>query len=414
MHKKLYAVLSIAVLASLLASNVAFAKEDRTAVSKIKLNIDYNLQNDDAEVSITSEGSNYTLDDYEVVNEPEDGWKSYDSPEVLISLSVDDNYYFSKQTSGYFEFDLDDTDDTVTFVSASRDDDKETMEVLVMLPPKNGKIGNAYNLTWNKYGVASWTKGYKATKYSVSLHKDNSRIKEVNTTSTSYNFADTIIEKGLGNYKFKVTAKNSSNTAQVIESYDFTVGANELALMQTAKNNGGGVGGPGGPGGGTTTPDMDIKPVDPTGKKPTDAQVNNYLNGPGSTGLAKGWIRDGGTGLWWYRNSDGGWTKNNWQYIDNAWYHFDQYGWMQTGWILDNNKWYLLAPSGEMKTGWNYINNKWYYMNASGAMQVGYVTVNGRQYYLENGSNPTKKVGETYINEKVPDGRFADGTGALS
>ena len=87
---------------------------------------------------------------------------------------------------------------------------------------------------------------------------------------------------------------------------------------------------------------------------------------------------------------------------------------MQTGWILDNNKWYLLAPSGEMKTGWNYINNKWYYMNASGVMQVGYVTVNGRQYYLENGSNPTKKVGEMYINEKVPDGRFADGTGALS
>ena len=414
MNKKLCAVLSTATVLSLLASGTALAKEERTAVSKIKLSIDYNISNENAEVEITSSGSNYSVDDYDIVNEPEDGeWTSYEAPEVLINLSVDDDYYFNKESSGYFEFDLGDTDATATFISANRDNDKETMEVLIMLPPKNGKIGNAYNLSWNKYGVASWTKGYKATKYDVTLHKDNSKIADINVTGTSYNFSDTIIEKGTGVYKFKVTAKNGSNTASQIESYEFDVDNTALELIKTAKSNNGGVGGPGGPGETGKKTEMDISPIDPTGKKPTNDQLNNNMTGPGDSGLAKGWIKSGDTGKWWYRNDDLSWTKNGWQLIDNKWYHFDEYGWMQTGWILDGSTWYYLNASGEMATGWVYVDNRWYHMNKSGAMEVGYIVDNNKSYYLENGSNSNKKLGEMYMNEQVPGGKYADASGSL-
>ena len=60
---------------------------------------------------------------------------------------------------------------------------------------------------------------------------------------------------------------------------------------------------------------------------------------------------------WWYQNSDGSYTANNWQYIRGKWYFFDQEGYMKTGWI-----------------SWE---GKMYYCDASGAMLVSTVTPDG-------------------------------------
>lgn len=112
-------------------------------------------------------------------------------------------------------------------------------------------------------------------------------------------------------------------------------------------------------------------------------------------------------GKWWYKHSDGSYTKDGWEKIDGSWYLFDSEGYMlydwkksggnwyylsdsnndgtmKTGWIFDKNysKWYYCDENGVMKTGWVKVNGKWYYLDASGAMQTGWIKDNGKDYCL--------------------------------
>ena len=57
------------------------------------------------------------------------------------------------------------------------------------------------------------------------------------------------------------------------------------------------------------------------------------------------WIRSGDR--WWYRHSDGSYTVNGWETINQKKYHFDKNGWMQTGWQKINGSWYYLGPVGD-------------------------------------------------------------------
>ena len=51
---------------------------------------------------------------------------------------------------------------------------------------------------------------------------------------------------------------------------------------------------------------------------------------------------------WWYKHSDGSYTKADWEKIDGKWYYFDYKGYMCTGWIQVNGKDYLLYSDGSM------------------------------------------------------------------
>ena len=94
------------------------------------------------------------------------------------------------------------------------------------------------------------------------------------------------------------------------------------------------------------------------------------------------WIQS--NGRWWYKHSDGSYTKNGWEKINETWYYFDSEGWMKTGWFNEYGNWYYLDDSGAMKTGWCLISGSWYYLNTSGVMQTGLQTINGKQYYLSS------------------------------
>ena len=94
------------------------------------------------------------------------------------------------------------------------------------------------------------------------------------------------------------------------------------------------------------------------------------------------WIKSGSR--WWYKHSDGSYTTNGWEKINDTWYYFDSEGWMKTGWIKEYGKWYYLDDSGAMKTGWCWVSGSWYYLNSSGVMQTGLQTINGKQYYLSS------------------------------
>jgi len=108
------------------------------------------------------------------------------------------------------------------------------------------------------------------------------------------------------------------------------------------------------------------------------------------------WIKSGSR--WWYKHTDGTYTKNNWEKINGKWYHFDKKGWMQTGWLKVSGKWYYLTSSGAMKTGWGKIKDKWYYFDKNGKMLTGWFDYKGEKYYFN--SNGSMKTGKAVINSK--------------
>ena len=122
---------------------------------------------------------------------------------------------------------------------------------------------------------------------------------------------------------------------------------------------------------------------------------------PGKVKVTGSWLKDN-TG-WWYRNTDGTYPRNQWQYIDGNWYHFDQNGYMQTGWLQLGNTWYYLKPSGAMAIGWEKVGGDWYYLNSAGVMQTGCLQLGNTWYYLNsNGAMQTgwQKIGRDwyYLN----------------
>lgn len=98
-----------------------------------------------------------------------------------------------------------------------------------------------------------------------------------------------------------------------------------------------------------------------------------------------GWIQN--DGRWWYRHSDGSYTKSGWEQIDGKWYLYDADGWMLTGWQKVGGKWYYLTDSGAMATGWVNDGGKWYYLDPdSGAMHAADVeSIGGRWYAFGDG-----------------------------
>ena len=111
------------------------------------------------------------------------------------------------------------------------------------------------------------------------------------------------------------------------------------------------------------------------GEKAKETWIGNYYvdeNGvwiEGKTQAKNEWISSGGR--WWYRHSDGGYTRSGWEQINGTWYYFDGAGWMETGWVNVGGTWYYLTGSGAMAA------NTWigsYYVNGSGAWVPGQTT----------------------------------------
>lgn len=100
------------------------------------------------------------------------------------------------------------------------------------------------------------------------------------------------------------------------------------------------------------------------------------------------WIQS--NGRWWYKHSDGSYTKNGWEKINETWYYFDSEGWMKTGWIKEYGKWYYLDDSGAMKTGLQTIGGNEYYLSTSGAMQTGWQNIGDDTYFFaDSGARQT-------------------------
>ena len=85
---------------------------------------------------------------------------------------------------------------------------------------------------------------------------------------------------------------------------------------------------------------------------------------------------------WWYKWSDGSYSKSKFENINGKTYYFDSNGYMVTGWQKIDGKWYYFSGSGAMQKDWQKIDDKWYYFNGSGVMQTGWQKISGKQYYF--------------------------------
>lgn len=106
----------------------------------------------------------------------------------------------------------------------------------------------------------------------------------------------------------------------------------------------------------------------------------------GSTTFNGEWILQ--DSKWWYKHSDGSYTKDGWEKIGGAWYLFDSEGYMIYDWKKSGGSWYYLSDSnydGKMKIGWIFDKNdsKWYYCNSNGAMLTGWQNIDSNWYYLD-------------------------------
>lgn len=312
----------------------AIAKEERTKIKKVELNITSRIYSGQSTNVGISGGSGYIIEGYEILNMPDDKWSGYDCPRLYITLSADEDYYFTSTGSGYFSL----KGDAAKFVKAEKESDGSALWVTVDLKPITGKIGNPTDLEWSSNGVARWDKGYKAKKYEVALYQDDTWKKKETTTSTTYDFSKDMTAEH--EYYFKVRSNDGDNVySDWVESEAFT-GTPKSADDGTGTGNG-------------TTADL----------------------GPGK------WMVNA-TG-WWYQKPDGTYPMNAWENINEIWYYFNGDGYMLTGLQTIGDKLYYLNPdasqAGAMQTGWVQVEDKWYYFGTDGAALVNTTTPDGYQ-----------------------------------
>lgn len=190
---------------------------------------------------------------------------------------------------------------------------------------------NIYDVRWDgETGYAEWGDAQDAHRYELKLYRGKNRLTAhpLYATTVNYDLREYITQKGT--YTFQVRAVYSStHKGDWQESGEWEVDE------ETAKRFRDFTGGSGAP----------------------LASVN-----------AGEWLKDGGR--WWYRNRDGSYTADNWQYIDDKWYYFDSQGYMATGWVEWKDRSYYCGKDGAMWAScWTPDG---YYVDGDGVWVQGY------------------------------------------
>lgn len=276
----------------------AFAKEERTPVGHITLNVSYEVQAGESGgyVDVTVEEGECCVESVDFINEGE-YWLGGDKPKVEIWLAADSDYYFSK--SGKSQFTLE--GDEAKYVSSSKKNDKEELVLRLQLEKldKDDEDLDVPGLYWDEdNGIAHWDHLDIAKEYKVRLCKSRSSSSFDDGIGSTYTVKENSFDFSgkfpqAGTYYFKVKAVDAgNNSGDWEESSNIEVTQEDLEAWKGS------------------------------------------------------WVRDDKG--WWYSNADGTYTQNNWQYIDSKWYFFNQDGYMMTGWIKWQDKEYFCDESGAM------------------------------------------------------------------
>lgn len=260
-------------------------KED-VKINKVILKVTSNIKKDEPEdVEITSQGTGYSVEAFELDYEGGNFWEPTEYPRLLIYLTADEGYQFRKNRSSYTNI----KGDVFRLVKTSFNGDYD-MTVTVDLNPYGKKVGTPVDVSWQEPGTARWGRGYHASSYELVLKCGNKKIKSVTTGSTSYNFSSEM-EAGK-TYTFEVRSLNDDKKkSKVVKSGELVyAGSSADGVL--------------------------------SGEETPASEANGSAAGQ--------WVLQ--DGHWWYRRTDGSWPADGWFYLSyngtEQWYYFDSQGWM--------------------------------------------------------------------------------------
>ncbi len=318
--RKLACWLAICLLAVLAPVNV-LADEDENenedeVISRLVIEVESKVQVGapcsplDIEVTVLESG--YEVRDVEVLNKAA-VWGNADVPRFAIYFRPEEGYTFAVDRSRIeiqgAEYEL-----------GIWDEDLCCYVLRIRLPSLRHEVGTIEDAHWDSVTLASWTATYNTVSYEIQLYcGDRKRGASQYVTGTSCDLGAYM--RAEGDYHYRVRAVNRYDITQRSEWKESSHSVVDAAQAEQIRQQ---------------------YPADasagPGGKSP----VPDYQE----LGLY-GWLLDGAG--WWYRNDDGSYTTNNWQYIDDKWYYFDSKGYMVTGWIDWGDKSYYCDPeSGAM------------------------------------------------------------------
>jgi hypothetical protein len=303
-------LLSAGMMASMFSGSV-WASESRSKISSVTLTIDADVTVGESGGSISVDvpsSAHYSYSGYEFDDDSTE-WEAGDKPKIEITLTADDDYYFSSPTVKL-------KGDDATVSSRSYENDKETMIVTIRLDALEGNY-ELDEVEWlsESSPVATWDDDEGVKQYQVRLYRNGSSVASAITTSNSYyDFGSQITRTG--DYTFRVRSyKSSSKHGEWYESESLDVDETLLARIKNGNYS-------------TTSS--------------SSSSVGGTVVGPTSTSSS-------GTTFssYWFQDTDGSWKvrDRNGNLVTNCWLCDDA--------VSSNgqNVWYLLDANGNLVTG---------------------------------------------------------------
>lgn len=293
--KRMICVLLSAALTACLGVGTAFAAESREKIGKVTVDVYSSIRigGTSEEVTATTDNENCTVDDVEVLNADGEDWTRSTPPLIEITLSTDDDHYFSSKSSSNYKLKLHGGSyEDIKFVSASYESGSDKTILVLQarfIYDKDKDTGSAAAPTkalWatEKNGIGTWNAASGAKYYNVQLYKNDQALgNSVSIYDTSYNFASLI--NGAGTYRFKV--RSVEDNTNMKSSWDVSP---EWVISEEK-----------------------AKELNPSGV---------------STETLGTWVKAADNVRWWYRFNDGSFPAGKWQLINNVWYCFDAAGYM--------------------------------------------------------------------------------------
>lgn len=309
--KKWAALLLSVLLMTGMCSVEALADTPISSISlEIKSNLQIGAECSERDIEIAVKKGEFSVGSTQILNEIQ-RWEGGTTPKLSIYLHAEEGYYFSVTRS-------DIQIQGGTYVNG-RLVSSNLLELTVTLPSMVKTLGAAGGAWWNSDTEAGWDEIQNAGYYEVCLYCDNKVIGGFHKTVETKLDLGNLMDKE-GTYSFKVRGVNMRDDTvkgrwvePVQTSYIDGIRAGQLRRQY-----------------GSFIPEGVTEPSQMWQKDYAPDQF--------------GWIQD--QEGWWYRNTDGSYTANNWQMIDNKWYYFNSKGYMVTGWIEWNDKSYYCDPEG--------------------------------------------------------------------
>lgn len=209
------------------------------------------------------------------------------------------------------------------------------------------RLDTVSDLYWDEEDdktVAVWEEVEDRNQYLVYLYRDDSKVAEIKTKKTEYNFKSKMMVEGDYTFRVKALGKGKSLLDSNWSDYSDSVYIS-ADYIEFLKNGG----------------KIDTKNSGP-GATGGDSQ------GTGAVGAVGTWQQN--SNGWWYKNADGSYPVSNWMQdpATGAWYFFNDQGYMVTGWFDYNGNRYYCNESGAMLSGSQTIDGVTYQFNESGAL----------------------------------------------